>query len=169
MTTKKPELLIRELLTCSIIMEKNVAELFFELHRKTRDPVIKLLFKTIALESSNHASILEDIADTYGLKQEGVDCREYHGEQCIIIESVLNQLKNTSEVSLEELKIILEKLVILENFIAEETYHKLLLPLVIDLLPNNTDLIVQLINKIVVDEEFHEKTIKSILGRIKSQ
>jgi len=66
-------------------------------------------------------------------------------------------IENTSEVSLEELKIILEKLVILENFIAEETYHKLLLPLVIDLLPNNTDLIVQLINKIVVDEEFHEK------------
>lgn len=168
LNTEKPELLLRELITCSIVLEKMISDLYFELYEKTRDPDIKLLFRVIGLESKRHSEILEETAVTYGLKQERVDCRKHLGELFVVVESVLNQLREKSELTLKDLETILGKNCILENFVGEETYHRILLPLLVDMVPDASESLVRIMNKIVRDEEFHEEALKYIISRIRT-
>lgn len=161
------EELLDKTLTCSSILEEAVADVYFQLRNKINDPHIALVFETISQESRKHASILRSIAILVGLKRVDVDCREYLGELYASVEHVLSRLQIVKELSKDEVRDIVEKLYVVEYFAGEETYHKLLLPLVRELLPASSKLIEELINKIIEDEEFHERAVKIVLESIR--
>uniref|UniRef100_A0A7C2FX07 Ferritin-like domain-containing protein n=1 Tax=Thermosphaera aggregans TaxID=54254 RepID=A0A7C2FX07_9CREN len=64
-----------------------------------------------------------------------------------------------------EAKSVLKELVVLEGFVGEETYHKLLLPLLLKLLQDKeaVNLTRLLIEKIIQDEAYHEEAVKKII------
>ena len=91
-----------------------------------------MLLEIIAFESEKHALILREIANLLNLAFQSIDCREFLGALYIDLERVEYELHKKESLGLEELAKLLESLIIIENFTGEETYHKLLLPLIKD-------------------------------------
>jgi hypothetical protein len=154
---------LKKILKCSIELEKKVAMVYINISKKVSEPAIKVLFEAIALESDKHAVILERIVNLSNLMSQSVSCREFLGSLYIDLEQVEGYLNTKIQLDLEELRKLLESLVIVEGFVGEETYHKLLMPLIKDFVSEG-NFVSMLINKIILDEKFHEETIKSVVS-----
>jgi rubrerythrin len=163
------EELLGKVLTCSSVLERAVAELYFALYSKTDDPIIALVFKKISLDSSSHASILEEVATITKLKRGDINCREFLAEQYSIVERAMSYLETKTKLSRGELRTAIEKLLLLENYVGEETYHRILIPLMAGFLPIQSNLLVELMNDIVEDEKFHEKAVKAVLETLTTE
>uniref|UniRef100_A0A7C4FGH4 Rubrerythrin diiron-binding domain-containing protein n=1 Tax=Ignisphaera aggregans TaxID=334771 RepID=A0A7C4FGH4_9CREN len=157
-----PELL-KKILRCSIELEKKVAMVYIKLSNKVSDPAIRVLFEVIALESDKHAVILERIVSLSNLMSQSISCREFLGSLYIGLEQVEEYLNTKIQLDLEELRKLLESLVIVEGFVGEETYHKLLIPLIKDFISEG-NFVSMLVDKIILDEKFHEEAVKSVLS-----
>ncbi|MCC6045453.1 MAG: hypothetical protein LM572_01560 [Ignisphaera sp.] len=154
--------ILKKILNCSIALEEKLSKVYLSLAKKVSELSAKVLLEIIAFESEKHALILREIANLLNLALQSIDCREFLGALYIDLERVEYELHKKESLGLEELAKLLESLIIIENFAGEETYHKLLLPLIKDFISRDY-FITMLIDKIVSDEKFHEKAIESII------
>jgi hypothetical protein len=117
-------------------------------------------------ESEKQAQILEMVAKSLNLYKEYGDCREFVDEPWRAVEAMVEELRSGREVSYAEL---LEKQRWVEEAVGEETYHRILLPLVSGELciePKASETVKEMLNKIVEDERFHEKAVKEVMQRL---
>jgi hypothetical protein len=152
-----------KLLYCSIELERRVASLYRELASvvEGKDKFASILLKQIGLESGVHSEILRSLSMALGAYEETGDCPAVIGEAWRRVEEAYSKIKQGKGAEAES---VLKDLVILEGFVGEETYHKLLLPLLSKLLQDEApvDLAKLSIEKIIQDEAFHEKAVKRI-------
>jgi hypothetical protein len=152
-----------KLLYCSIELERRIASLYQELASvvEGKDKFASILLKQMGLESSVHSEILRSLSMALGAYEETGDCTAVIGEAWRRVEEAYSKIK---QGKVAEAKSVLKDLVLLEGFVGEETYHKLLLPLLSKLLQDEApvDLAKLSIEKIVQDEAFHEKAVKKI-------
>jgi hypothetical protein len=152
-----------KLLYCSIELERRIASLYQELASvvEGKDKFASILLKQIGLESSVHSEVLRSLSMALGAYEETGDCPAVIGEAWRRVEEAYSKIK---QGRVAEAKSVLKDVVLLEGFVGEETYHKLLLPLLSKLLQDEApvDLAKLSIEKIVQDEAFHEKAAKKI-------
>jgi len=163
--------LVRKHLYCSSALERLVAEalkLFSERLRGV-DTYSQLVLATVGIESERHAQILEMVAKSLNLYKEYGDCREFVGEPWRAVEAMVEELRSGREVNYAEL---LEKQRWLEEALGEETYHRILLPLVsgtareLCIEAPASEAVKEILDKIVEDEKFHEKAVKEAMQRL---
>ena len=152
-----------KLLYCSIELERRVASLYLELASvvEGKDKFASIFLKQIGLESSFHSEILRSLSMALGAYEETGDCPAVIGEAWRRVEEAYSKIKQGKVAEAES---VLKDLVLLEGFASEETYHKLLLPLISKLLQDEApvDLAKLSIEKIIQDEAFHEKALKKM-------
>uniref|UniRef100_A0A7C2BKT4 Ferritin-like domain-containing protein n=1 Tax=Thermosphaera aggregans TaxID=54254 RepID=A0A7C2BKT4_9CREN len=156
--------MIGKLLYCSVELEHKVASLYRELASlvEGKDKITSLILKQIGLESDVHSEVFRSLSIMLGLYEETGDCPVMIGEAWRRVEEAHSKIK---QGGVAEAKSVLKELVVLEGFVGEETYHKLLLPLLLKLLQDKeaVNLTRLLIEKIIQDEAYHEEAVKKII------
>jgi rubrerythrin len=163
--------LVRKHLYCSASLERLVAKALKLCGVKLRsvDRYAQLVLTLIAIESERHAEIFEVLAKELNLSKEYSDCREFVGEPWRAVETMIEELKSGREVDYSKL---LEKQRWLEEAVGEETYHKILLPLLPGLANEQcvesraSEALKEILDKIVWDEKYHEKAVKELIQRL---
>lgn len=171
MCSPDPCELVKRHLYCSIALERLVAEALSLFSEKLRgfDSYSQLILAAIAIESERHAEILEMLAKELNLYNEYSNCREFVGEPWRAVETMSEELKSGREASYAEL---LERQKWVEEAVGEETYHKILLPLVSGtareqcIESNASEAFKDILDKVVEDEKFHEQAVKEVMQRL---
>jgi hypothetical protein len=160
--------LVRKHIYCSIVLEKLVSELLSLYSEKIKKSLKdkSILLKVVSIESMKHAKILDLLAKELGLYVEYGGCRDFVGEPWVIVENLLNELRSGREI---DLKKFIEKQTWIEHAVGEETYHKLLLPLISSreveekcLNIHTVKVFTKILDKLTLDEKYHEEILKSL-------
>lgn len=128
---------------------------------------IKAILSFIAIESNKHAEIIDHLVKSFNLGEEVINCEQVIGEPWRVLQTLLNQIKNGVLINLNE---FLKKQMWIENTVGEETYHKILMPLLssvttMSCLDEYTiDIIRTIFDKLAFDERWHEKIIKELIN-----
>ncbi len=162
--------IIRRNLYCSYMLEQMAANLITlymdKLHTSnTKLTTIKTILNVLAIESKNHALYIEFVAKQNNLFEE-TDCSQLVGMPWTIIQKLLEELSSGRGIDLKE---FIERQMWLEKAIGEETYHRIILPLIrkgieiscID--KEYTDTIEIILSKIIDDEKWHEELLQLLL------
>ncbi|MEM1560747.1 MAG: hypothetical protein QXH10_10065 [Ignisphaera sp.] len=157
---------IRRNLYCCYMMEKMVTDVFDKYAdvMKHRSIYISTVLNAIALESKKHAELLGFLAKQFDLFEE-TDCAQFVGEPWVKTQRVLDRLSLGEEM---DLKSFLETQIWIEGAIGEETYHKILLPLLIKCINVNclkeetAKTLEVILRKIVKDEKWHEEVLMKL-------
>jgi len=114
---------------CSIALESLVSELLSLYSEKLRASRrgASVLLKVVSIESEKHAEIIDLLAKELDLYVEYEDCRSLVGEPWRAVEDLLATLKSGVEIEPKE---FLKRLAWVERAVGEETYHRVLLPLI---------------------------------------
>lgn len=149
---------VGRILYCSIALEKLAAEVYRELAARlsTRNPA--LLLEVLSTESEAHAKILEKLAEAIEVELRPAQCRELVGYAYENLEEIKALLKSGDTVS-ATLELLLSKLSLVE-ISSEETYHKILLPL-LKVIASTTG-VAEVLEKIAKDESYHEELLELI-------
>lgn len=153
------------------MLEQMVADLFITYTDSIYDSndrlgVTRMVLSVLAMESKNHAAYIDLIARQHNLFDES-DCTQIIGKPWILIQKLLKELSEGKKINLKE---FIEKQAWIEKAVSEETYHKLLLPLIsegvrMDCIDRmNAPVIETILNKIANDEVWHEKLLQLLLN-----
>ncbi|MEL9940861.1 MAG: hypothetical protein QW348_08420 [Ignisphaera sp.] len=166
--------IVKRKLYCSYRLEHLVAKLLLTYAEKLKDSPkereARAILAAIAIESSKHAELIDMIARLYNLYEEVDDCSQVIGMPWLVLQEFFEEVSSGRHI---DLKKFIEKQIWLENAVGEETYHKLLLPLLslkeelrncAD--PSTLSSIELLFKKIALDEKWHEEMLKKIDGAI---
>lgn len=109
-----------------------------------------------------HSEILRSLGTSLGLYEETEECQTLIGDVWSRVEEAYSKIKQPGKA---DVRGVLKELVSLEGFVGEETYHRLLLPLLEKVLQDRDSLRLAklVLEKIIQDEGFHEKAVNSIL------
>ncbi len=151
---KKPTLM-RNILLCSVKMERLVARIYARLAERL-PPLEAIAARHIARESSNHALFLEEVLKALGVSAEDVDCSAIVGRVFDRIEKII---ENIDSMSVEELRDELRRI---ETELGEETYHYIMFPLIKDIFNNNSKIINIIIDEIVCEEKYHHELVEEL-------
>lgn len=165
--------LIRKNLYCCYRLELLVSDLLSLYAEKLDDSEpqmrkAKIILKAVAIESTKHAAFIELLTRFFRIHEESIECREVVGEPWIVIQKLLNDIVNGMHIDLKE---FVDKQRWIEETVGEESYHKLLIPLLSEAIKEgcvdeySASAIESILNKIVVDEEWHEKAINTIISK----
>lgn len=162
--------LVRKTFYCSYRLEKLVAELLNKYSEKIKNfnKEINIILKIIAIESLKHAEFINFLSEYYNLYEEIDNCSQVVGEPWIVVQELLELIDRVENI---DLKMFLEKQSWLEKTVGEESYHKLLMPLLREAIQNNcidyheADIVKEVLDKIVVDEKWHEHVLKILLEK----
>lgn len=162
---------IRRNLYCSYMLEQMVANLFTAYIDSIDGSnnglgVAKIVLSVLAIESKNHATYIDLMARHYNLFDEA-ECTQLIGRPWTLMQELLSELSEGRKMNLKE---FIEKQAWIERAVGEETYHKLLLPLInegvgmgcIDKI--NASVIESILSKIASDEVWHEKLLQLLLN-----
>ncbi|QOR94874.1 hypothetical protein IMZ38_02860 [Thermosphaera chiliense] len=156
--------MIGKLIYCSVELERKVASLYQELASlaESGEQFASLLLKQIGLESMVHSEVLRSLGVSLGLYEETGECQTLIGDVWSRVEEAYSKIKQPGKA---DVRGVLKELVSLEGFVGEETYHRLLLPLLEKVLQDRDSLRLAklVLEKIIQDEGFHEKAVNSIL------
>ncbi|WP_448579229.1 hypothetical protein [Thermosphaera sp.] len=154
-----------KILYCSVELERKVASLYEELASlaESEDRFISLILKQIGLESMVHSEVLRSLGMKLGLYEETEDCRSLLGEAWTRIEEAYSEIRRSEK---PDIRSILKEILSVEGFVGEETYHKLLMPLLKKLLKDeDSQKLARLaLEKIIEDEAFHENAVNQVVG-----
>ncbi len=161
-----------DVLKCSILLEKNVAEFLNKIAEIIDDKWSSIALRHIARESEDHAKTLEDICRAYGLYDLEVAIEEYKriiGSKGVeIIDSykrIIERLDSGWKPDKDELLKILEKQNIVEKLAGEDIYVHFLLRLLEHVVDENA-ILKLLLRNISEEEERHIKLIEQIIERL---
>jgi len=161
------------LIHCSEWLERLSAEFYDLLSRKVSDESAASLMRVISTQSEAHADTMVAafrLLDLQDFLVERVDCVELTKPVGKATLDLMDTLRGATEVNASSYKEILDKLEFLEIGIGEETYHKILQPLLralVETVVKVGDSYAELKLKVVSDllddvtrqEELHEKLI----------
>jgi len=174
METSKPIEVLSKILKCSIWLEEKTAELYFKISKRLQDLYTSGLLRIIAHQSKSHAEMLKWIMiNTVGNRNRSsrIDCMKMTGEVGEITYAIIKNIERRKQLELSDLNEILCKLEFIEKGIGEETYSKILLPLINATLeqtetPRATlEIAGEMIQTIIREEELHESLVKTIKQR----
>ena len=174
METSKPIEVLAKILKCSIWLEEKTAELYFKISKRLQDLYTSGLLRIIAHQSKSHAEMLKWIMiNTVGNRNRSsrIDCLKMTGEVGEITYAIIKNIERRKQLELSDLNEILCKLEFIEKGIGEETYSKILLPLINATLeqtetPRATlEIAGEMIQTIIREEELHENLVKTIKQR----
>lgn len=163
---------VKRKLYCSYKLELLVAKLLSAYAEKLdgsspRERDARAILMAIAIESNKHAELIDMIARLYNLYEEVDDCSQVVGMPWHVLQELFEDVSSGRHI---DLKKFIEKQMWLEKAVGEETYHKLMLPL----LSLKEDLhscadssalssIELIFNKIALDEKWHEEMLKKLM------
>lgn len=148
---------------CSYMMEKMVADALAKYAEliKPRSVPISIILYTIALESKRHAELLEFLAKQFNLFEE-TNCEQFVGEPWSRVKYVLDRISVGEEM---DFRSFVETQIWIESCVGEETYHKILIPLLIEcakigcLSEDTAKALEAVLRKLVDDEKWHEEML----------
>lgn len=160
---------LRATLRCSASLESMVADLLKAYADVKRDElgVRRLIIEAVALESRNHATMLEMLAEPLALGSEP-PCKELVGEPWRVVEELAAEVRRGAAVGLRD---FVERQAWVEGAVGEETYHRVLLPLIREAMRLGcvseawAELADKILSKIVSDETWHEEALRWLLAR----
>ncbi len=162
------------LIRCSEWLERLTAEFYGLLAQKVKSGYVSALMRVISAQSTAHAEAMDTVLKLLGiedvLSSDEVNCVELTkpvGEATL---ELMNAVKRSSEINALDYQEILGKLKFLEVGIGEETYHRILQPMLRLLIDNsgNTDncslelrsrIASELLDDVARQEELHEKLV----------
>ncbi len=168
------EEVLAKVLKCSIWLEERTAELYFKISNRLDDQYTAHLLKIIAHQSKSHAEMLRWIMNnTLKNQQAGpsVDCIKMTGEVGETTVEAIEYVERREKLTLRDLNEIIGKLEFIEKGVGEETYSRILLPLIKTTLeqtgPQQATLEIakRMIQTIIREEELHENLVKTISQR----
>ncbi|MCX8191555.1 MAG: hypothetical protein RMJ31_06340 [Nitrososphaerota archaeon] len=107
-------------LYCSNLLEEKVAKAYEHIAKSIGDRIVSHLLVFIAHDSFKHAECFKMIGKWLNLSFEAGDCGKVWGEAWKIITVDAEKFMNRREISSEELIQLIDRLMNLENFAAEE-------------------------------------------------
>lgn len=163
---------LSDVVICAEKFERLIAEFYSVLSKKVEDKLLSAIFKWISAESFNHAELMSSIHKTLDLQHVEVDCSAVIGESWV---AAIKSMQNVMKIDKVDSRVVSELLAdmkVLENFTGEETYGKLLYPLVRNLiievgeeskdLRMMSDMLSTVLDEIVLEEKYHEKLVNLI-------
>ncbi len=171
---------IGEIIRCSIWLEELTVMLYEKLSEKTQEPYISSLLLLIAKQSKSHAEALRSLRSLLGFRYEDrtdlSDCAKLIGEPAKSTMNLIKELDKIEIITGENYGEIVKKLEFIEGAVGEETYTKLLIPALkniilecstIDrknkeLLDSLWELYKMILDIIVEEEKLHEEIVKTI-------
>ncbi|MEZ0394086.1 MAG: hypothetical protein ABWK00_03470 [Desulfurococcaceae archaeon] len=153
----------RDNLTCARQLELAIAEALERCADAVSDGAAKIVLRRIAIESRKHAEYLEMIGRALGLSGE-VDCRRVLGEVWRVVEELLG-LSRGAQISLGE---FLRRQEWVEGAVGEETYNKVLIPLLreiartLQLDPRTLEAVAGVLEKATDEEREHEELLRGL-------
>lgn len=155
--------IIRRNLYCCCKMEKMISDVLVKYADivKPRSMYVSIILYTMAIESRKHAELLEFLANQFDLFEE-TDCAQFVGEPWARTKQVLDRLSMGEEINF---KSFIENQMWVEGAVGEETYHKVLLPLIIECIKISclneeaAKTLETVLRKIVEDEKWHEEIL----------
>lgn len=163
--------LIRRNLYCAREMElmasmllKHYAEGLNSSAPGMREAKVVLLF--LAIESEKHAEIIDLLVKSFDLRVEVDACEHVIGEPWRVLQNLFVQISSGVSIDLND---FVEKQMWVERAVGEETYHRLLMPLISRGLrlgcldEHSANVASTILDKLTLDEEWHEKIIKELI------
>ncbi|MEM1645294.1 MAG: hypothetical protein QXL96_05420 [Ignisphaera sp.] len=151
---------------CSYMMEKIVADALAKYAEsiKSRSVLVSIVLYAIALESRKHSELLEFLAKQFNLFEE-TNCEQFVGKPWSRIKYVLDRVSVGEEI---DFKSFVETQLWIEGAVGEETYHKILIPLLIEcvkvgcLNEETAKALEAVLRKLVDDEKWHEEMLMKL-------
>ena len=166
-----PKEVLAKVLKCSIWLEEKTAELYFKISNRLDDQYTAHLLKIIAHQSKSHAEMLRWIINNTLKNQQAelsVPCLKMTGEVGKTTVEAIEYVERREKLTLRDLNEIIGKLEFIEKGVGEETYSRILLPLIKTTLeqtgPQQATLEIakRMIQTIIREEELHENLVKTI-------
>ena len=172
--TSTPVEVLAKILKCSIWLEERTAELYFKISNRLENQYTAHLLKIIAHQSKSHAEMLKWIMNNTLRDQQAktsIDCLKMTGEVGETTVEAIGYVERQKLLTLRDLNEIIDKLEFIERGIGEETYGRIILPLIKATLeqietPRATlEIAVEMIQTMIREEELHENLVKTIKQR----
>ncbi len=169
-----PEEVLAKVLKCSIWLEERTAELYFNISNRQDDQYTAHLLKIIAHQSKSHAEMLRWIMNNTLKNQQAepsIDCIKMTGEVGETTVKAIKYVERLEQLTFQDLNEIIGKLEFIEKGIGEETYSRILLPLIKTTLEQTApqqatlEIAKRMIQTIIREEELHENLVKTISQR----
>jgi hypothetical protein len=145
---------------CSKEFEELTGILYENLSSLRINKEFSLAFKWLSIESYSHAKFMEDIYRVLSVTISSHNCREFVGEPWRRVEMLLDLIKKNANISIDK---VLNELEIIEKFVGEETYSRLLYPLLDKLIRElsiSLPIITNILFEITEEEKHHENIIR---------
>lgn len=168
--------LIGEVITCAAEFESLVSRLYSEVAVRTENLAVSLGLRFLSLQSDSHSELLRLLVSELRYTTAVGDCKKLVGIPWTTAEEVLAEVTKYDRIDNSTLSEKLRKLEVVESFIGEETYHRILLNLLKDVLYASEDLgsvvgmdlILSILDEISREEEFHEKLLIEIVKALET-
>ncbi len=177
---------LEDLLKCSVWLEERTAELYASLAEKLISDSTRSLMKVIAAQSRAHAEALRAVMKFLGVDEEGVSeerCAELTKPVGPLTKDLLMRVTRLREAGLKEYLQVLNDLKFLESGISEETYMRVLQPLLKSVLLElkkgdlgkhvawevREAVVNELVKDIVRQEALHESLVRKASEVLKSE
>lgn len=170
--TELPEL--ETALGCLAWFEERTARLYELMASEVGDKPVSHLLRVLQHQSLSHRDIILYIAGELGIPEliggRGV-CHSFIGPVAEAADTLIDELmKSSSGLRLEELEAIFKELEFIESAAGEETYVKIMAPLIKAIVEETREkwkgeAVGHLLEEIVREEKFHEYLVAEILER----
>lgn len=158
---------IKRNLYCIYRLELLAANVLSWYATKLENEYARIVISKIAIESKKHAEYLELIGVSLNLFEE-TNCVDLVGEVWMKLLSIQEDIAKGTKLNLRE---FIERQMWVEKAVGEETYNKLILPLIGDEYSNVCGLqhrvlevVADILNKIVREENEHEELLNKLLS-----
>ncbi len=161
-------------LGCLAWFEERTARLYDLMASKVSDKPISHLLRVLQHQSLSHKDIILFVMGVLGMPEaiggKGI-CGPFIGPVAEITEKLIEEFKkNGTELRPQELQKIFEKLEFIESAAGEETYVKIMTPLVKAVIDTTKEewkrkAVGYLLEEIIREEKFHESLVAEILSR----
>ncbi len=160
--------LLEYTVSCSIVFEEKIAELYERLSSKLYPPIAEILLH-IARESRNHALFFKSLSKILNI---GItDCKS--NDKISYIEELLGKIRKKKELTLVDVEEILSECVDLEKSVSEEYNIKVLSQLIRANLKPSYDLLnieglKTVLEEIGMEESYHSSLIEYVLESVEA-
>ncbi|MEM0099676.1 MAG: hypothetical protein QXV54_03105 [Desulfurococcaceae archaeon] len=126
---------------------------------------VKTILSLLSIESSKHAEMIDLILRFFEFNERVNNCDQIVGEPWNVLQNLIISINEGTPMDLHE---FINKQKWVENAIGEETYHKLLMPLVSRsiqlgcLEEHRANIVIDVLSKLKQDEEWHEELLKKL-------
>ncbi|MEM0347044.1 MAG: hypothetical protein QXV93_05265 [Zestosphaera sp.] len=167
---------LSDVLICAERFEGLVARFYSELSKKVEDEFLSTVFKWVSVESLNHAELMSSILKFLNLHYVEVDCSAVVGEPWVTVMELFEKIVKTDKADSRVVSELLAGMKILEKFVGEETYGKLLYPLIKKLIIEASEksrdlrrieILSTIVDELIEEEKYHEKLADLISDLLK--